>query len=1139
MSEKIESSIKFVGLHAHDGFSTGDGLGLPSVHMDFAYSNGLDAHAITNHGNMNSLSYQVLHAKKMEKEGKKFKPIYGVEAYFHPDFVQWKKDKEEIQKTTKAKKEDDVSGAFVEDEQDSKKANKNIINRRSHLILLAQNQKGLENLFKMVSDSYTEDNFYRFPRIDYAMLRKHSEGIIASSACLGGVLATDYWQNREEGSEAVLNAMRETTKNMVDIFGDRWYGELQWNAIPEQHQLNKFIIQVCKEFNVSLISTADSHYPTPDSWKDREIYKRLARMTSGREADITFPDSREELEYELYPKNGDQMWEAYKKYCLRVGESYDDDLVLKSIEETHNIAHSRIETFYPDNTVKLPSFVIPEGKTAEEALDEAAEIGLRGFKLWSDKVYRARLSRELAVIKERGFASYFLTMKAISDRAKEKYLVGPGRGSAAGSLLAYVLGITQIDPIKYDLQFERFLSATSTDYPDIDYDVSDPMALKQNLIDEWGKNSVVPITNWVTLQLRSLIKDISKFYSIDFSEVNAVTGKMLAEATPLAKAAQGITAGVYTPTFEEVMQYSKTLQDFLEKYPQVKTHVNQLHGAIKSTSRHAGGILLGENLDEHMPLINSKGVTQTPWSEGQNVRHLEPMGFIKFDILGLETLSIIEKCIFHILRRHNDVKKPVFKDIKEYYDNKLHPDVLDLNDKEVYKNIFHAGRFAGVFQFTESGAQQFCARAKPNNIIDVSSITSIFRPGPLSAKVDKFFVDSKENPDDIVYGNDLIKEVTSETYGYLVFQEQIAKLAHKLGKDISLDEGNQLRKVLTKKGTGKEAEVKQKLHDKFIAGCIENGMTERDGEDQWQKFIYFSGYGFNKSHAVSYSVISYQCAWLYNYFPSEWLAAYLDSQPDTKKEKAVSLVKAAGYNIQAVDINVSGRVWEISPDGKTLIQPISAIKGVGDAALKEIIDHRPFKTVEEFLFHPRINYSKLNKKNIDALCRSNALITLQDSRFSGSKHFWSAVAVDRPRKPDKLIENIQLYVPEGEFSKEEKILNALELTGVYPLGMIVSDAVLNRLQEKMVPPLGEFDPDLGVCWFIVKGFEVKKTKKGKAFVEISAIDDTNIVTKIKCWGYDPKKDKIAVHRPYISTLDHSDEWGYSTRSIGKNFRLIG
>ena len=271
-TERKESKIKFVGLHAHSGFSIFDGLGYPDEHIDFAYSNGSDALALTDHGNMNGLSYQVLHAKKMKKEGKVFKPIYGCEMYFHPSIATWRKDKEEIEKTTKSKKEDEeITGAIVENEEETKKTKKSILNRRSHLVLLAQKQAGLNNLFSLISKSFSDENYYRFPRIDYEMLKQYGEGIIALSACLGGVYATDFWENWDNGEEAILNAMRETSRRMIDIFGDRWYGEIQWNGIPEQHKLNQLVIRVCDEFGIKVVTTGDSHYPTPESWKDREI----------------------------------------------------------------------------------------------------------------------------------------------------------------------------------------------------------------------------------------------------------------------------------------------------------------------------------------------------------------------------------------------------------------------------------------------------------------------------------------------------------------------------------------------------------------------------------------------------------------------------------------------------------------------------------------------------------------------------------------------------------------------------------------------------------------------------------------------------------------------------------------------------
>ena len=1142
--DRNDSKIKFVGLHAHSvAGSIFDAIGYPQAHMDFAYKNGCDALALTDHGNMNGLAYQVLHAKKMKEAGQDFKPIFGCEAYFIPSIEDWKEEYTramEDKKRARSAKADTASGATVEDEGASKKT-QDILRRRRHLVLLAQNQTGLNNLFKLVSESYKAENFYRYPRIDYSLLKKYGEGIIASSACLGGVYAGNYWENRDDGDEAVLDAMRESTQQMVDIFGDRWYAEVQWNNIKEQHELNQYVIQVAEEFGVSVLTTADSHYPDPDAWKDRELYKRLGWLGKGRpswaEEESQLPAGVEEIGYELYPKNGDQMWESYKQYSKEQGFEYDDELVLQSIEESHRIAFNRIESFLPDNTVRLPEFVVPAGFTATQALVNYALEGLKDKGLHTNKEYTDRLKHELNVIDDRGFSKYFLTMKSIVDVATDMMLTGPGRGSAAGSLVAYALNITQVDPIKYDLLFSRFLRSDAEDYPDIDYDVSDSMSLKERLVEMWGEDCVAPISNWNTLQLKSLIKDISKLYNIPFTEVNTVTSIMIREATPEAKQKHGIKAGVYVPTWEEVMEYSPALRSYLNKYPEVKTHVEGLVGQVRSCSRHAGGVVIAENLDKNMTLINSGGARQAPWAEGQNVRHLEPMGFIKFDLLGLSTLKMMEGCIEHILHRHHGVETPTFAQVRAYYEKYLHPDRLDMNNSEIYENIFHSGKWAGIFQFTEQGAQQFCVRAKPNNIIDVSAVTSIFRPGPLSAGVDADYVEAKESPHYIKYLNDDAHDITQETFGFLIFQEQIALLAHKLG-GLTLDEGNMLRKVLTKKGTGKGS-VKGRLHNKFISGCVEKGIDKDEAQSLWDKFEYFSGYGFNKSHAVSYSIISYQCAWLYNYYPAEWMAAFLDKEPESRKEKAINIAKRFGFKIAPLDVNKSGTVWEISDDGKTLIQPLTSIKGLGNAAIEQVLNNRPFPDIESLLFNEGIVYSKLNKKSLDALCRGGALDSIVDDRFTGRKHFWSACVVDRPKSQKKFKENLDLYRPEGDFSEEEVIQFKADLTGVFPINLVISAETVQKLQDKFIPPISEFDEELLVCWFIPRKITERKTKNGKLYWIVEVIDSNNQSTRIRCWGVKPEKDRIHVNRPYMAKLNYDKNWGFSTYAIGKTFRLLG
>jgi hypothetical protein len=690
--------------------------------------------------------------------------------------------------------------------------------------------------------------------------------------------------------------------------------------------------------------------------------------------------------------------------------------------------------------------------------------------------------------------------------------------SAGGSLLSYCLGITQIDPLKYDLLFERFLTRGATSYPDIDVDFTDNFALKQKLAQLWGEESVIAISNINTLKFRSLIKDVSKFFGVPFDEVNAITKIMLDEAIPKAKAKHEITAGVYDPTYEELIEFSPSLQQFLKKYPDVAENIKTLQGQIKAISRHASGVLVSDNLFSKMPVISSSGVRQTPWGEGQTVRHLEPLGFIKFDILGLSTLQIIRGAITRVLRLEVG-REPTLQEVSKFYDEKLHPDKINLKDQKVFENVFQQGNWAATFQFAERGAQEFCMKVKPKSIEEITAITSIYRPGAmcLSGKTDiicsvgylkggdrpsfrrekiedlwvkkqnsnfhlhpryvvsvdektgKFFrnkivdvyksgikpvykllyqssltqknnivdssnestqyqqkieatlehrfytqngwkmlkdledgdylcvplkriiasskikdkrgekaqflcgrknfrnicfrtyqykclfcdwkegsldvnhidgnrntnneaenlcflcpnhhrlysekkisreklleknkemllpfsdsddvyfvkflgkqfvreeetydievegpnhnffagdllvhnssnvhydyVSAKANPENIKYLHPILKELLEKNYGFILYQEDLANISHRLGKDISLEEGNLLRKLLIKKGLGEVGGKKQVIHDKFLQGCLEKGIAEEDAEDLWGKMESFSQYSFNK-----------------------------------------------------------------------------------------------------------------------------------------------------------------------------------------------------------------------------------------------------------------------------------------------------
>lgn len=403
--------------------------------------------------------------------------------------------------------------------------------------------------------------------------------------------------------------------------------------------------------------------------------------------------------------------------------------------------------------------------------------------------------------------------------------------------------------------------------PDIDVDFARNDEMKELLVEKWGDDAVVPISNWNTLQLKSLIKDISKFYEIEFSEVNRVTKVMVDEATGPAKRKHGIKAGVYDPTWEEVLEFSSSLQGFLKKYPQVGENVKILVGQIRSQGKHAGGLIVGENLNRNLPLVRSKGTLLSPFSEGQNVRHLEPLGFIKFDILGLESLALMEDTIKNILVKQDF--EVSFDEIKHFYNEFLHPDVIDINDRSVYQNVYHEGNFVDTFQFTQKGAQNFCQQACPERIEEIAAVTSLYRPGPLANKMHESYIEVKKRPHSVSYPCKEYKEVTKDTYGQLVFQEQISEMALKFSDKMTSDDAQKLRKLLTKKEKGgvkdlskiKDEFIKKfmirdfseknakKLKDyylKFVGGAKEKGIDEEVAEKIWNTMEEFAGYAFNK-----------------------------------------------------------------------------------------------------------------------------------------------------------------------------------------------------------------------------------------------------------------------------------------------------
>lgn len=1134
-------NISFVNLHVHDNGSVGDAIGFPKDLADYALSRGMRSIAITNHGNANSLASAVIYSKQLAKEGKEFSFIYGVEAYFVDSLADWRllyEERNADKASGKKKKKGDLveseeASVAVEDEEETKNVRQvNPLNKRYHLVLLAKNAVGLSNIFRLISKSYERQNYYRFPRIDYEMLRFHSEGVVCLSACMGSRLSAAILNDDLEDAECVVLSHKA-------IFGNDYFLELQWNAIPEQHKINQAVIRLAKKHNIRLVSSVDVHFPRPELWQTRELYKRLSYMSRGAKEIVPLPETSKDMKYMLYPKTGEEMFEAYQAYSAACGVVYDDSDILESFANTAYIAENVIEKYEVDTSVSYPSFVVEDGLTDVEMLRKKAKADVE--RLFSGKLnaeYQRRLEYELEVIEKKGFAKYFLLMQEIIKENNKQWRTGSARGSAAGSLLSYLLEITQVDPIKYGLLFERFLDPDSDGFPDIDVDVSEPMLLKELLAEKWKREygvDVIPVSNFTTFQIRNLLKDVSKYYNVPFEEVNNVTNVMLDEAIPKIKEKRGIKTGVLigedAPTTEEVVENSETLQRFLRKYPHVAKQIENLQGQVRGISRHAGGIILGERLEERMPIIMSSGVRQTPWAEGIAMRQLEPMGFLKFDVLGLATLRTVQDTIVRILETQG-VENPSLEQINDFYEKELHPRNLNFDDQAVWENIFHQGRFLGVFQFSQKPVQSFCRSAQPRNIDELSAVTSIFRPGPLAAEFDKEYLHYRSHPEEIEYIHPLVEQNLKNSMGMVIYQEDITKLVCSLGKDISFAEGNKLRKVLVKKGIGKNQEFKEKIRTKFLNGCMEKKIASEKAEELWQVLENTAQYLFNRSHAVSYSIISYTCAYLLNYYPEQWVASFLEREQDDDDKKTISLAlaKNEGFTIKPPDINLSGSVWKIdSMAPRTLISPLSGIKGVGDAALEEIIKYRPFRSIEELIFHSDIDSRKLNKRVLDVLLRGGALNSLKDDRFKNLKHFWSSVVVNKPANEQELADSIEAFKDVEEFTRDERIQFKKELTGLFPVEMVVSPKTVRDLYLVDCPPAGEYEAGVHEnIWFIPTSIEIKTSAKGKKFMVIKTIDSSYKTSIIRVWNiYDSEHGVVQPNKLYIAHPNYNEKFGFS------------
>jgi len=1161
---------KFVGLHAHDGFSTFDGLGYPQEHVDFVRENGMNALAITNHGHMNSFAHAYLYVEKINKAGANFKFIPGCEMYVHPDLDVWqvqydlKKAKkkadvqevERLQDLLQSMTEDSIFSAIVDDSSDlmedsaggltvenenETKSGKffDPIKRRHHLVVLPRTTTGLQRLFHLVSRGYT-DGFYRFPRIDYKMLREAAEGghILISTACLGGPLSYEVFKqfdgvefdemgphllDDEEIRGRVLTNIGVAWKGLCDAVGDEHaFLELQFNRLGAQHLVNRALIDFARMHGLvnKLIVTCDSHYSRPEHWKERELYKKLGWLNHKDYSADALPQSIEDLKCELYPKNADQVWQSY----LDTGDTYDfydDDEVCAAIERTHWIAYDLIEDIEPDTSVKLPKYVIPEGVSAETALVKACKEGLIERGLHKDPEYVAQLKTELRVIMDKDFAEYFLTTKAIIDLARKRMFVGPGRGSGAGSLVNYVLGITDVDPLKYGLLFERFLSPDRTDLPDIDTDVGDRDKLLEMMREEYGNENIIPISNYNTFKLKSLVKDISRFYGVPFAKVNKALSTLDNDIKGGLRRDKVTLNGPLEPNLEWAMKYSDKFVALIEEHPEIAEPIDVLFKQNKALGRHAGGVIVSENIAQRMPLILARGELQTPWVEGASFKHLENFGWVKFDLLGLETLRIIERSIELILKRKNGKDVVAFEDIRKWFAENMDPTILDLDDQKVYENVYHSGRWAGIFQCTNNGSQKLFQAAQPQSIIDIATLTSIYRPGPLGANVHRLYIRNKKNPEDIQYGHELIRNVLEPTYGCIIFQEQVMELANKVA-GIPKAECNTVRKMMKPSGASKDALQKAKaLEKRFVSGCVENGVRTDIAKQLYDDIMKFAAYGFNKSHAVAYALDSYYCAWLMTYYEEEWLCAYLESMEANpeKRGKAFSEVKALGYEIVPIDINHAESNWTIL-DGKKFMPSFFSCKGIGSAAIDEIVKNRPFTTVKQMLWNEDGSWkpSKFNKRAVENLIRIRAFDSMDEvgsnKTFESYRHMheaivpnWNSLRKSPKRNRLEGQENLCMAIEQtlglDEWTRQEIIENEMNLLGSVNADTFVPTRLQDLFEDEGWHPIDEYK-EPWVYWFIVLQVMPKKTKNNRFYLRAKVMGLNGKQEWLNIWSWNGK-----------------------------------
>ena len=787
-----------------------------------AKEKGLKSVAFTDHGHCHAHADAFLAGKKHG-----VRTILGVEGYVIHDFKEWRKLKEQIALEREMSEDEEID---LEKAAAKNKENRRLLSRKGHLVMIATSRQGLSNVYQIVHKAH-KVGYYQKPRADKETLREHAAGVVASSACMGGVVSNKCWQ-MQRGETEWSDVVREV-QELDDIFGrGRFFLEMQFNEHPSQKFINECMVKASRETGVPLIVTTDSHYVKPDDWESQEILHML--LSHKGAAGVTMGSKPEGYDFKtrsLFLKSGEEMWRSYREW----DPDLDESIVAQAFENSL-LADSLVEDYEPDTTVRLPT--LPYADTFKELGRRSIEaLKVRG--LAADEKYAQRLLYELKMVKEKGISNYFLIVNEIVDRTRKEMLIGPGRGSAGGSLICYLNGITNIDPIEHGLMFERFINVDRMEVPDIDLDFQDVDRVKEILKEIFGEDNVACISTYGTSQIKGIMKDVCRVYDIDHNEANTANARIEKELHVLYQ--QGEAKSAVIIKLDDVYRLSRTFREFVERHPEVEKPIQRLYGRAHHVGRHASGVVIGDDLPAETALFTSKGVLQTSFTDGVVNKNLSAMGLVKFDILGLATLSIIDRACRLIAIRAGKTYEEVLSEID--------PKTMDFADQQIMKTVFWDGNMTGVFQMTGRGMRRMVQSIHPDCFDDVAACGALYRPGPLGSGMDKLYVGNKRKAEsgELEYDHPILEEILADTYGCFVYQEHILELGRRLG-NLSWKDTNRLRKLFlkrTKDAASKRDSEGEELKEKLLKGFQEHGMSLEWGEKMWKSLEAWASYGFN------------------------------------------------------------------------------------------------------------------------------------------------------------------------------------------------------------------------------------------------------------------------------------------------------